>query len=147
MSDFSELCPLFTTGVYKELTVNVLNFSGLSTTMNALCGAVVKATKPGSLKFDRTVIITRVFAGQFQKGSQAVILCAMRHPSTGTAAGVAFASLKMSTTSTVHAKNRFRKMTLAANKTFLAADVLGFSVKTKKTDPGRFSFIVRYKEK
>jgi len=38
-------------------------------------------------------------------------------------------------------------MTQAANKTFLAADVLGFANKTKKTDGGKFSFIVRYKEK
>jgi hypothetical protein len=147
MSDFSELCPLFTTGVYKEMTVNVVGFTGLSSTMNALKGAVIKATKPCSLKFDRTVIVTKVFAHQAGVPATAVILLAKRHLSAGTAAGTAFASILFSTTTTIKQKNSLHAMTQAANKTFLAADVLGFANKTKKTDGGKFSFIVRYKEK
>lgn len=147
MSDFSELCPLFTTGVYNELTVNVVGFTGLSATMNALMGAVIKATKPCSLKFDRTVIVTKVFAHQKNIPGTGVILLAKRHLSAGTVAGTAFASIVFSTTSTVKHLNSLHAMTQAANKTFLAADVLGFANKTKKTDGGRFSFIVRYKEK
>ena len=147
MSDFSELCPLFTTGVYSELSINLIKFDGISTTMNAINGAVIKATKPGSLKFDRTVIVTKVYANRIANPGTGVILCAMRHVATGTAAGVAFASIKASTTATVWPLHAIKKMTQASNKTFLAADVLGFSNKTKKTDGGDFSFIVRYKEK
>jgi hypothetical protein len=41
-----------------------------------------------------------------------------------------------------------RKLTQASNKTFLAADVLGFTAKTKQTGSGPVgTFIVRYKEK
>jgi hypothetical protein len=147
MSDFSELCPLFTTGVYSELSVLTVGFTGLSSTMNALKGAVIKATKPGSLKFQRTVIVTKVFAHRVGNPATGVILLAKRHLSTGTAAGTAFASIKMSSTATVAPKGCIKKMTQAANKTFLAADVLGFANKTKKTDGGKFAFIVRYKEK
>jgi len=147
MSDFSELCPLFTTGVYKELTIGVVGFTGLSSTMNALMGAVIKATKPCSLKFDRTVVVTKIFAHAKHSGATGVTIFAKRHLSAGTAAGTVFASITFSTTVTLKHKGSLHAMTQAANKTFLAADVLGFSNKTKKTDGGLFSFIVRYKEK
>jgi hypothetical protein len=147
MSDFSELCPLFTTGVYGEIGINKLVFDGISTTMNAINGAVIKATKPGSLKFDRTVIVTKIFVNKITNPGTGIILTAKRHLSTGTAAGTVFASIKASTTATVWYPGAYKKMTQAANKTFLAADVLGFSNKTKKTDGGDFAFVVRYKEK
>lgn len=147
MSDFSELCPLFNTGVYSELSINLIKFDGLSTTMNAINGAVIKATKPGSLKFQRTVIVTKVYANRITNPATKVILLAKRHLSTGTAAGTVFASITASSTATVWPLSAYKKMTQASNKTFLAADVLGFGNKTKKTDGGDFSFIVRYKEK
>jgi hypothetical protein len=147
MSDFSELCPLFTTGLYKEFTIGPLGFTGLSSTMNAMMGAVIKATKPCSLKFDRTVVVTKIYVHQQTTNASSVILLAKRHLSAGTAAGTVFASLVWSTTTGVKPLKSLHAMTQSANKTFLAADVLGFANKTKKTNGGRFSFIVRYKEK
>lgn len=148
MSDFSQLCPLFNTGVYSELTIpGPICMSGVSTTMNALAGARVRATTPGSLKFQRTVIVTKIYIKPDTAPGTKPVVVAKRHLATGTAAGTIFASLAMTTSSTVFKTSRFRAMTTTA-KTFLAADVLGFSVKTAKcTSGGKYSFIVRYKEK
>jgi hypothetical protein len=147
MSDFSELCPLFSTGVYSELTIGEVTFSGLSATNNALVGAKAKASFPGSLKFQRTVVVTKIFAQKMGAVGTLVYLIANHHKSTGTAAGTAFASIKCSATDSLIPVGAIRAMTQAANKTFLAADVLGFSPLTSVTDPGKWGFIVRYKEK
>lgn len=147
MSDFSELCPLFTTGVYSEVTFNYMNFSGLSTTNNAMVGALTAAKYPGSFKFQRTVVVTKIYSQKLGAGTQAVKLAAHRRPSTGTAAKTVFATCAWTSTQTKFLPGRVRAFTQASNKTFLAADVLGFGVVTKKTDPGQFMCIVRYKEK
>lgn len=146
MADFSQLCPLFNTGVYSEVTIPNLGFSALSLTGNALGGKGAKATQPASFKFQRTVVVTKVYVAHNSGGSQACILLAKRHAATGTATGTTFASLAFSTSSTVYPPGRVRALTTTA-KTFAAADVLGFALKTKKTDAGRYHFIVRYKEK
>jgi len=149
MSDFSELCPLFNTGVYSELTICEMGFSGISTTMNALGGQRTRAAAPGSFKFGRTVIVNKVWAQKIVNPSttSTPILVVNRMATSGTAAMTAFASIKFSATQSLYCLYRAKKMTQASNKTFLAADVLGFSVKTKKTRGGVFSFIVQYKEK
>jgi hypothetical protein len=148
MSDFSQLCPLFNTGVYSELTIpGPIYMSGVSATSNALVGALTRAANPGSFKFQRTVIVTKVYVKKDKTCGTACIIEAKRHAGTGTAAGTTFASFAVTTTSTKNTVSRIRAMTTAA-KTFLAADVLGFAPATKKiTDGGRYSFIIRYKEK
>ena len=146
MADFSQLCPLFNTGVYSEVTFVNLGFTGVSTTMNAMAGAVAKATQPGAFKFGRTVIVTKVYCQKQIAATTKPIVLAMRHAATGTAAGTAFASLAMTLTVTKNPIGKLAAMTTTA-KTFLAADVLGFSNKTKKTAGGRFHFVVRYKER
>jgi hypothetical protein len=146
MSDFSQLCPLFTTGFYSEVSFYNIGFSALSLTHNALVGALKKASQPASFKFQRTVVITKVYAQKQLDGTQTPIILAKRHVGTGTAAGTTFASLTYSTTVTLNPVGRVKGMT-TTSKTFAAADVLGFALKTKKTDAGRYNFIVRYKEK
>lgn len=147
MSDFSSLCPLFNTGVYSEMSIPYVTFSGASTTMNVLGGVITRAAQPGSVKFQRSVVVTKVYCAKVTTPGTAAIYAAMRMKTSATASMTAFASITMSTTSTVHLVNRYRAMTQAANQTFLAADALGFGLKTKKTDGGVASFIVRYKEK
>lgn len=147
MSDFSELCPLFNTGVYKELTISNVYMTGVSITSNALVGALTLAKYPGSLKFQRSVIVTKIFHKMEAKPATACIILIKRHPATGTAAGTAFASLSVSTTSTLYNKSRWIAMTQAANKNFNAADVLGIVHKATCATPGCHSFIVRYKER
>lgn len=146
MSDFSQLCPLFSTGVYSELCIPNIGLSGISTTMNALAGARVRATNPASVKFQRTVIVTKVYVQKHIDSGTAPVIVAKRHAATGTAAGTVFASLLFSTTTTVNPLGRLRAMTTTA-KTFLAADVLGIGSTTKRTNGGRYHFIVRYKDK
>lgn len=148
MSDFSELCPLFNTGVYSELTIPKVSFTALSTTNNILAGALAKAGAPGSIKFDRTVIVTKVFMQQqlTNVAADGNIILFKRHLSTGTAAGTVLASLQATATVSL---GRVRKMTsVALPKTFLAADVIGFSNKTKDAAAAaKCTFIIRYKEK
>jgi len=115
--------------------------------MNALGGIYTTDAHPGSFKFGRTVVVTKVWCKKIVTGATAGIYLAMRLASSGTAAMTAFASVKMSVTTGVYCVNRYRAMTQASNKTFLAADVLGFSLKTKKTDGGTMSYLLRYKEK
>ena len=147
MSDFSELCPLFNTGVYSEVTFGYQTFSSISTTMNALGGLVNSTTKPASFKFNRTVVVTSVWCQRIVTCGSSSIILAERRASSGSAAQTAFASLVVSTTVTTHPKGAWRQMTQASNKTFLAADVLGFAVKTQTATAGVLGFIVQYKEK
>jgi hypothetical protein len=150
MSDFSELCPLFNTGVYSELTLADVSFTSIGPTRNALGGPANRSVSPGSLKFQRTVIVTKVFVQKLVTGTTGLAVCAVHHKATGTAAGTIFASVKMSSTVTVpaHVVGRIKSLTQAANKTFLAADVLGFCGGGIDTAAAvRACFIVRYKEK
>lgn len=149
MSDFSELCPLFNTGVYNELTVPGITFNACSTTNNALGGILTRAACPCSFKFSRSVIVTKVFCVKESAPATTAIVLAMRMATTGTAAMTCFASLSVTTTSAASAGILYkpRPMTQASNQTFLAADALGFSLKTNKADAGEYSFILRYKEK
>jgi hypothetical protein len=61
MSDFSELCPLFNTGVYNEVSFHNISMTAIAPTHNALVGVRGLATSPASFKFGRTVIVTKVF--------------------------------------------------------------------------------------
>jgi hypothetical protein len=58
-----------------------------------------------------------------------------------------FASLAITITTTKNPLNRWKKMTLATAKTFLAADVLGVATGAKMTDGGKAAVIIRYREK
>jgi hypothetical protein len=147
MSDFSELCPLFNTGVYSEVTFAQLHFTACSTTNNAMVGPLTAAKYPGSFKFQRTVVVTRIYTQKLGDAGTAVILTAGHRVATGTAAKTVFASIAWTSTDTIFVEGMVRKMTQAANKTFLAADVLDFGTKTSVTDPGKYGVIVRYKEK
>jgi hypothetical protein len=147
MSDFSQVCPIFSTGVYSEVAFDNIGMTAVAPTMNGLVGALLKTTQKGSFKFDRTVIVTDVYCQRMvaQSGTLATVMC-KRHATTGGAAGTAVASLAYSFASVVISPlNKVRKMTTAAT-TFLAADVLGFCLKTTRANAGKYSFIVRYKE-
>jgi hypothetical protein len=147
MSDFSELCPLFNTGVYNEVSFGTLKFTNCSTTNNAFNGALTAAAHPGVFKFQRTVIVTKVYAQKQGAAGTAVVLTAGRRAGTGTAAKTVFASCAWTSTDTKYMAGRMLSFTQASAKTFLAADVLDFGTKTSVTDPGKYCVIVRYKEK
>ena len=147
MSDFSELCPLFNTGVYKEMSISYIQMTGVSITGNALVGALTAAKYPGSIKFQRSVVVTKVYHRADDAPATACILLIGRRAATGTAACTAFASLSCSTTATTYPKTRWRAMTQSANKNFNAADVLNIAHKAACATPGIHSFIIRYKER
>jgi hypothetical protein len=120
--------------------------------MNALAGTEgAIASYPGSLKFDRTVIVTKVFAQKQILPTSGIIVLFNHHALTGTAAGTVLASFKVSSTVTAtgHKLHSIRAFTsVALPKTFLAADVIGFCAKVKDTAAAaECNFIIRYKEK
>ena len=121
MSDFSQLCPLFNTGVYSELTIpGPIAMSGVSATSNALVGALTRAAYPGSFKFQRTVVVTRVYIKKDKTCGTACIIAARRHAATGTAAGTKFASFAVTTTVTKNTLSRIKAMTTASKREFEA---------------------------
>lgn len=149
MSDFSNLCPLFNTGVYKELTIPGITFNACSTTMNALGGILTRAASPCLFKFSRSVIVTKVWCTKESSPATEAVVVAMRMVGTGTAAMTAFASLSITTTSAKSAGLLYkpRAMTQASAQTFLAADALGFSLTSLMSDAGEYNFVLRFKDK
>jgi len=62
MSDFSELCPLFNTGVYNELYLGKITTTlYAAASMNFLGGAADVDTGTMSFNLGRTVVVTNLF--------------------------------------------------------------------------------------
>ncbi|GAG53237.1 unnamed protein product, partial [marine sediment metagenome] len=63
MSDFSELCPLFETGVFHEVTFPNIDMTGITAVGNGLIGSLTVgvATASGNWTFGRTVVVTGAF--------------------------------------------------------------------------------------
>lgn len=150
MSDFSELCPLFNTGVLSEVcfpSIGMTNFSGTS---NALVGTLSMAAstdKAGAFTFGRTVIITGAHVrhrGIAVKGEMALQL---RHCLTLRASGTIFGSITINVTQSFQEIYTWIPAVVTA-KTFTSDDVLCFTEATGTTlSSGVYDLIVRYKEK
>jgi hypothetical protein len=63
MSDFSELCPLFNTGVFTEVTFPNIAMSQITASGNGLLGSLTcgAATRTAVWTFGRTVLINNAF--------------------------------------------------------------------------------------
>ena len=61
MSDFSELCPLFNTGVFGEVTFPAVKMTLSQTLLNALEGLCTAGAHSGNFVFGRTVVVTDAF--------------------------------------------------------------------------------------
>lgn len=150
MSDFSEICPLFSTGMFNEVVFPSVALTHITACGNALMGTVVLdgvITKLGSgFKFGRTVIVTGAFARQKDKVTAIQSVWLVHHTSL-LAAGTAFASYNADLTATVE-NCTYGVFVFPAEKTFVSSDVLGISVGTVTEDGGGvYDFIIRYKEK
>ena len=139
MSDFSELCPLFNTGVYSELTMPYINMAWSAT-----------GKADGGYKFGRSVIVTAAFIKKhttFSATATATIAYLCRQASID-ATKTTFATIALSATNTsaTAVPRRWKAMTVTA-KTFSATQVLVVRTNKKRTGMKHCSFIVRFKEK
>jgi hypothetical protein len=139
MSKFSDLCPLFNTGVYSELTLPYVNMA---------VSATDKAD--GGYVFGRSVIVTAAYIKKhtaFTATATATAAYLCRQASID-ATKTVFASIALSATDTAATAvpRRWKAMTVTA-KTFNATQVLVVRANKLRTGMKHCSFIVRYKEK
>lgn len=153
MSDFSELCPLFNTGVYNELTIpGLVNLTGISTTANILeAGADLTAgVSGGGITFGRTVVVTDAYVRRYAATSGASNTAAenlyLQHRSTKGAVATAFGTATVTTTLSVYSNYTYWAMTVS-NATFTSNAVLSLGMGTvTATAIGCYDLIIRYKE-
>ena len=154
MSDFSELCPLFTTGVYNELYLGTMTVSQLSLgTNNFLSSAGDPATAPTSLGFGRSVVVTEVWAKRHGTcTAYTATLCILigRRTGSGTATISPFGTLTLSVSSAVAGYvPQLRWIPIGPTSfTLHTADFLHIGVLSDEQDSAeQIEFIVQYREK
>ena len=137
MSNFSDLCPLFYTGCYSEMTLPTTTVANISTT----------APIGPAIPFSRSVIVTHAYVRRTADISTSVTYTLKLAMAASWAATMTvFASCKISATTTVYPLGRYKAMTVTA-KTFGATDVLHIQNSKKETNMSTVDVIVRYKEK
>ena len=147
MADFGELCPLFNTGVFHEITFPRVRMSDTTICGNYLMASVAAmASGSGYFTFGRTVVITKAYLRKRVLGDSAVV-AVLQHHTTINAVGTVFASLTISVSITGHTPYyAWIPMTLT-DTTFTATDILGMAAASFVVSAGIFDLIVRYKEK
>lgn len=152
MSDFSELCPLFNTGVFNEVCFpHLVNLTGISTTQNILGAGPDQTTDQASgFSFGRTVVVTeaylRRYAATAAASNTAEEFIRLRHRASKAATPTNFGVLTVTTTLSVMTNYNYNAMAIT-DTTFTSDAVLDLGVGTvTETAIGCYSLIVRYKE-
>jgi len=151
MSDFSELCPLFNTGVFSEVSFPFLvNLTAISTTMNALSCAEATSDQASGFSFGRTVIVTEAFLRRFtataDSSNNQEMHMRLRHRHTAAATPTSFGLLTVTVTSSVMTRYTWNAMAITET-TFTSDAVIDLGIDTvTATAIGCYHLIVRYKE-
>ncbi len=147
MSDFSELCPIFATGVFNEITFPAIDMNAISLSGNALYGSLFPSiTMNGYFTFGRTVVVTGAFARRTVANSVAVHLY-LKHFTSAVAAGTVFGTGTITPTISVLDNYAYMPFTVS-EKTFTSTDILGLAPSLgAAASMGTYDLIVRYKEK
>lgn len=148
MADFSELCPLFNTGVYHEVTFPLIDLNAITASGNALVGSLASSiTMPGAFTFGRTVVITAAYARRTSANSVEVNLYLKRHTSQ-TAVGTIVGTCSVTPTISIQDNYNYRPFTLAASFTFASTDLLGLAPSLGAAGSmGTYDLIVRFRDK
>ena len=150
MSDFSELCPLFTTGVYNELYLGDMTLSIYdSATYNFLSNPGSPATCPSSFRFGRSVVVTECWVKRKTQAtplSHTICVYIGRRTGTGSAVQSLFGTItfSMSLSTFPNIVNAWQAMG-PTSFTLHTADVLDISCALP--DAMECEFIVQYREK
>ncbi len=147
MSDFGELCPLFNTGVFNEITFGNVNLSNCTLCENALYASVAAAASgEGAFTFGRTVVVTAAWLKKLNVNESAVVAVLMHH-TTKNAVGTVFGSLTVSVSVTGQTPLYAYLPMTVTEKTFTSSEVLGLSGASVVVSGGQYDLIVRYREK
>ena len=141
MSDFSDLCPLFNTGVYNEIQVPYINLASRTTSEH------VWSLPP----FGRSVIVTDFYVSKlttFAATCTALHLIMFRAATKATARGnaTAFASIILSATVTTYPIERALTGT-TTDTTFSATQILKFFCSKSEAGAKHVAIVIRYKDK
>jgi hypothetical protein len=157
MSDFSELCPLFNTGVFNEVTFPNLNGGtgvfATYLTYNMLEGAGASAalkltagTGHQMFTFGRTVIVTDAYIQRTRTNKTAQNLI-LQHKTSAAAAGTGFGSVSITITLSVYTTTSWQKFHTCTDTTFTSSEVLGLVIGTITGDTiGTYNLLIQYKE-
>jgi len=146
MSDFSELCPLFDTGVFKEITFPNIAMTGVTASGNAMLGTLT-FSKVGYFTFGRTVVVMSAFLRRVGVTVEGAGIVQLMHHTSETAAGTVFGTFTVSTTGLGMDALTWAPMAVSA-KTFTSSEILGFTTKTGTAlSAGVYDLMLRYKEK
>lgn len=144
MSDFGELCPLFSTGVFSEVTFPYIPMSAVTACGNALDGTLT-ITHAGQFSFGRTVVVTDAFIRRQSTGEEIIIR--LMHHTSATAAGTSIGTITFAATGSFREIYTWSPITVT-DKTFTSDEILGLAPATgTTTSAGIYDLIVRYKEK
>jgi hypothetical protein len=146
MSNFSEICPIFNTGVFGQVTFpRIDSLTGISTTANFLEGTITAGTGAGQFSFGRTVVVTGAFIRRYGTNTAAENIY-LQHRTSAGAAATAFGTATVTTTLSIYTIHTYWPMTVA-NTTFTSSEVLSMGDLTvTATAIGAYDLIVRYKE-
>jgi hypothetical protein len=154
MSDFSELCPIFATGVYNELYLGTCTASiyDATATYNFLSSPGDPATAPASFSFGRTVVVTEVWARRHATATAyTATLCILigRRTGSGTATISDFGTICISMSSALSTRMPLKWMVCTPTSfTLNSADFLNISLSEVEVDSAEeIEFIVKYREK
>lgn len=146
MSDFSELCPLFTTGVLKEVTFPYISMTGVTACGNAFLGTLT-FSKAGYFTFGRTVVVTEAYVKRCGATLEGALILQLKHHTSETAAGSVFGTFTVSTTGSGMSRMTWAKFAVS-EKTFTSSEILGLSPLTgTAASAGVYDIMLRYKEK
>ena len=149
MADFGELCPIFNTGVYNEITFPAIDMNAITTSGNALYGSLGSSiTMAGYFTFGRTVVVTGAFARRTSANSTVVNLY-LRHIAAGTftTIGTIFASGTFTPTISILDNYAYMPFTVTS-MTFASSDILALAPSLGAAGSmGTYDLIVRYREK
>jgi hypothetical protein len=153
MSDFSELCPLFNTGVFNEVTFpGPMPYTAVLTGINLLAGTSA-ATKDGYFTFGRTVVVTKAWIRKTTGAPGTVLGLNLLHKTSGTAAltGTIFGSITISVSAGDYEVGYgWQPFTDFSEKTFTSDEVLSLQIAAGLTvdgGGGGVELMVRYREK
>jgi len=145
MSDFSELCPIFQTGVLKEITFPYIPFSAVTACGNAFLGTLT-FSKAGYFTFGRTVVVTEAYVRRVGATVEGALILQLNHHTSETAVGSVFGTFTVSTTGSGMDALTWAKFAVS-DKTFTSSDVLGISPLTGSAgSAGVYDIMLRYKE-
>lgn len=142
MSDFSELCPLFTTGVYHELTLPEACISSISTSGNIHHGFC----------FSRKVVVTAAYLVKTITSTwTASTIFNLKHALTKSitvASQTLVASWHLHTSGVTTGSMRCGVFYTGniATTTFSATDIVTTSGETDAANMGRVALIIRYRD-